>query len=252
MTTKEAVLKPGRLKKLKVLIRTLMQNKYSCIITSFNENPRILDVLKVATKIKNVDEVIVIDDGSMDNTPDVIRSNFPQVKLIVHEINKGKVEAVRTGVNTVKNNNLLLLDADLVGLVASEIENALDVFENKDLDCLVMLTEADKYNKLIRKIFKGTSYVAGDRIIKKEILENILKDTSIKNYGLEIAENKYLFKNNYKVARFQLSAVDLGKNSKYGMVKGTIGEIKMWRNIIETAGLKFFFEQKKLFGSKKY
>jgi glycosyltransferase involved in cell wall biosynthesis len=224
-----------------------MSNKYSCIITAFNESPRIVNVLKVSTKIKNVDEVIVVDDGSSDNTSNIIKSNFPQVKLIVHKINKGKVEAVRTGVNASKNNNLLLLDADLVGLVASEIENALDTFENDGLDCLVMLTEADKYNKLIRKIFKGTSYVAGDRIIKKEILENVLEDTSLKNYGLEIAENKYLFKNNCKVKRFQLSAIDLGKNSKYGIIKGTIGEIKMWRDIFKTAGFKFFFEQRRLF-----
>lgn len=227
-----------------------MLNKYSCIITAFNESPRIVNVLKTATKIKNVDEVIVVDDGSSDNTSSVIKSNFPQVKLIVHEINKGKVEAVRTGVNASKNNNLLLLDADLVGLVASEIEKALDIFENDSLDCLVMLTEADKYNKLIRKIFKGTTFVAGDRIIKKEILQNVLKDTSLKNYGLEIAENKYLFKNNSKVKRFQLSAIDLGKNSKYGIIKGTIGEIKMWRDIFKTAGFKFFFEQRRLFRDK--
>jgi len=227
-----------------------MLNKYSCIITAFNENPRILNVLKVAIKIKNVDEVIVVDDGSIDNTASVVKSNFPQVKLIVHETNKGKVEAVRTGVNASKNNNLLLLDADLIGLVASETEKALDIFENDNLDCLVMLTEADKYNKLIRKIFKGTSFVAGDRIIKKDILQNVLKDTSLKNYGLEIAENKYLFKNNCKVKRFQLSAIDLGKNSKYGIIKGTIGEIKMWRDIFKTAGFKFFFAQRKMFRDK--
>ncbi len=227
-----------------------MLKKYSCVVTAYNESPRIINVLKVATKIKNVDEIIVVDNGSSDNTSNVIKSNFSQVKLIVHEVNKGKVEAVRTGVNASKNNSLLLLDADLVGLVAIEIEKALDIFENDSLDCLVMLTEADKYNKLIRKIFKGTSYVAGDRIIKKVILQNVLKDTSLKNYGLEIAENKYLFKNNSKVARFQLSAIDLGKNSKYGIIKGTIGEIKMWRDIFKTAGFKFFFEQRKMFLSK--
>ncbi|HLD91933.1 MAG TPA: glycosyltransferase [Patescibacteria group bacterium] len=227
-----------------------MLNKYSCVITAFNEAKRINNVLGVVTRIENIDEVIVVDDGSNDNTPSVIKSNFPQVKLIIHEVNRGKVEAVRTGVNASKNNNLLLLDADLIGLVSSEIEKALDIFENDDLDCLIMLTEADKYNKLIRKIFKGTSYVAGDRIIKKEILENVLKDRLLKNYGLEIAENKYLFKNNCKVVRFQLSAIDLGKNSKYGVVKGTIGEIKMWRDIFKTAGFKFFFKQRKLFSDK--
>ncbi len=227
-----------------------MLNKYSCIITAFNEDLRITSVLKVATKVKNVGEIIVVDDGSSDNTSNIIKSNFPQVTLIMHKVNMGKVEAVRTGVNASKNSNLLLLDADLIGLVTSEVENALETFENNNLDCLVMLTEADKYNKLIRKIFKGTSYVAGNRIIKKVIIENVLKDKTLKNYGLEVAENKYLFKNNCKVRRLQLSAIDLGKSSKYGIVKGTIGEIKMWKDIFKTAGFKFFFQQKMLFKQK--
>lgn len=227
-----------------------MVKSYSCIVTAYNENPRITNVLKVATQIRNVSEVICIDDGSSDNTSDIVKSNFPKVKLVEHEINKGKVEAVRTGLGVSKNENLLLLDADLVNLKAVEIEKALDVFENYKLDCLVMLTEADKYNKLIRKIFKGTSYVAGDRIIKKEILEKILQDKTLKNYGLEIAENKYLLKNKSNVARFQLSAIDLGKNSKYGVIKGTMGEIKMWKDILSTAGIRFLFEQRKLFADK--
>lgn len=227
-----------------------MVKKYSCLITAYNENPRILEVLKAVLQIKNVSEVVCVDDGSSDNTSSVIESNFPMVKLIKHKVNKGKVEAMKTAVNVSKNENLLLLDADLVNLKIQEVERALGVFENNNLDCLIMLTEADKYNKFIRKIFKGTSYVAGDRIIKKEILEKVLLDRTLKNYGLEIAENKYLINNNNNVARFQLSAIDLGKNSKYGFIKGTIGEIKMWRDIFSTAGIKFLLEQRKFFKNK--
>jgi len=227
-----------------------MVNKYSCVIAAYNESPRILDVLRVVTQTKGISEVICVDDGSSDNTFSVVKSNFPVVKLIEHKINSGKVEAVRTGVRISQNENLLLLDADLVGLKAGEIERALDVFENKNLDCLVMLTQADKYNKLIRSIFKGTSYVAGDRIIKKDILEKVLQDKTLKSYGLEVSENKYLLKNKNKVGRFQLSAIDLGKNSKYGLVKGTREEIKMWKDILSTAGLKFFLDQRKLFSDK--
>lgn len=228
-----------------------MVKKYSCLITAYNENPQILNVLKIVTRVKNVSEIICVDDGSLDNTPDVVKANFPGVKLIVHETNKGKVDAIKTGIKVCRNANLLLLDADLVGLKKEEIEEALEIFEKNSLDCLVMLTRPDKYNRLVREIFKITTYVAGDRVLKKEILEKVLQDQSLKNYGLEIAENKYLLDSGKQVSRFQLSAVDLGKISKHGLIKGVIGEIRMWKDIFFTAGIKFLLQQKNLFAEER-
>ena len=52
-------------------------------------------------------EVIIIDDGSNDNTKDVVSAyieNNPDknIRLFIHDTNKGKGAAVRTGINTVQ------------------------------------------------------------------------------------------------------------------------------------------------------
>lgn len=229
-----------------------MADKFSCIIASYNENPRILKVLDVVNKVKSISEIICVDDGSIDNTAQIAKAHFPNIQVAIHTSNKGKVEAIRTGLEASINDSLLLLDSDLVGLKTEEIEKALSVFRNNKIDCLIMLTRADKYNRLVRKIFKGTSYVAGNRVIRKEILSNILEDKTLYGYGLEVAENKYLFKHKCSIARFQLSATDLGKIFKYGLIKGTIGEIKMWKEIFSSVGTGFFLEQKKLFKKVRY
>ena len=61
-------------------------------------------------------EVIVVDDGSDDATPDVVRAaaaRDPRVRLLRHEENRGKGRAVRAGVLASRGAFVLVTDADL-------------------------------------------------------------------------------------------------------------------------------------------
>ena len=48
--------------------------KVSCVIPAFNESSTIKNVLKVVKKVKTIDEIIVVDDGSTDGTRDIIEA----------------------------------------------------------------------------------------------------------------------------------------------------------------------------------
>lgn len=95
------------------------QHKLSVVIPAYNEEDGIADiverVLKVEPDLKKVGvdglELIVVDDGSKDKTPEIVR-RYPQVRLIQHKINKNYGGALKTGFHHATGDLLAFLDAD--------------------------------------------------------------------------------------------------------------------------------------------
>jgi glycosyltransferase involved in cell wall biosynthesis len=89
--------------------------KLSVIIPVYNEVESIQVILKRVQAQKLATEIIVVDDGSIDGTRDVLRKLDGKggVHIILHEQNKGKGAAVRTGMAAAKGDILLIQDADL-------------------------------------------------------------------------------------------------------------------------------------------
>jgi glycosyltransferase involved in cell wall biosynthesis len=104
---------------------------YSIVIPAYNESQRItrsLDrVLAYIAEQNWTAEVIVVNDGSRDNTSDIVRSyaqRHPIVRLIENPGNKGKGYSVRNGMLHASGDLLLFSDADL----SSPIEEAAKLF----------------------------------------------------------------------------------------------------------------------------
>jgi glycosyltransferase involved in cell wall biosynthesis len=87
-------------------------NKTSVIIPTFNRATvlsRAID--SVLSQSHAADEIIVIDDGSTDNTEQFIKKSYPQIKLI-KQTNKGVSAARNTGIKQATGDWLCLLDSD--------------------------------------------------------------------------------------------------------------------------------------------
>src|SRR5665648_399052 len=82
------------------------------IIPVLNESPTIASVVQFASKANGVTEVIVIDDGSIDGTPDEARSAGARV---VTSTLLGKGASMEDGMWAAQNDILLYLDGDLAG-----------------------------------------------------------------------------------------------------------------------------------------
>jgi glycosyltransferase involved in cell wall biosynthesis len=88
----------------------------SIVMPVYNECNTIEEILKRVESTDLVDEIVIIDDGSIDGTRDIlqkIQTAHPKVQLILHEKNKGKGAAVRTGIKAASCDLLLIQDADL-------------------------------------------------------------------------------------------------------------------------------------------
>lgn len=57
--------------------------------------------------------IVVVDDGSADDSIPVLREHFPQVELVEHGDNRGFAAAIATGVNAAKTEMLVFLNSDV-------------------------------------------------------------------------------------------------------------------------------------------
>lgn len=89
----------------------------TAVIPAYNERATIHEVLRrvLASPVDSV-EVIVVDDGSTDGTRELLTQGIaldPRVRVILHDRNRGKGAALRTGFAEARGRFIVVQDADL-------------------------------------------------------------------------------------------------------------------------------------------
>ncbi len=90
--------------------------KLSIIIVSWNVCHELLDCLRSMEKNKPSQdfEVIVVDNASTDDTADAIKSDFPEVRLIINSENRGFAAANNQGIEKAQGEYTLFLNPDTI------------------------------------------------------------------------------------------------------------------------------------------
>lgn len=90
----------------------------SIVIPNFNGSSllknNIPHVLSSMVNYSGLSELIVVDDASQDDSIEVMKRLFPQIKIIIHKINQGFSEAIKSGVINSKYDYVLLLNSDVI------------------------------------------------------------------------------------------------------------------------------------------
>lgn len=116
-----------------------------------NIGAAIEDAMRVASQLTDDFEVIVVDDGSADDTTGVVREyaeRYPQVQLVVHEVNQGYGAAVFDGLEAGTKEWAFFTDSDLQ-FVMDELQNLWALREKADL---VIGYRAPRRDPFIRKL----------------------------------------------------------------------------------------------------
>jgi glycosyltransferase involved in cell wall biosynthesis len=87
----------------------------SVIIPVYNEQATIAELLRRVRDVPVPTQIVVVDDGSTDGTTEVLRREAAagSIELVVHEVNRGKGAAVRSGLSRVRGDVVIIQDADL-------------------------------------------------------------------------------------------------------------------------------------------
>jgi len=89
--------------------------KLSVIIPIYNEKHTLEEIISRVQKTKLAEEIVLVDDGSVDGTRDIVKKYTDEKGFVVelHEKNQGKGAAVRTGFKAASGDIFLIQDADL-------------------------------------------------------------------------------------------------------------------------------------------
>ncbi len=204
--------------------------KASCIICAYNEEKRIGGVLAVLEGHALIAETIVVDDGSTDGTADIVRK-YPWVRLISQEQNAGKSAALAIGIAAAKNEFLVLLDADLIGLTKQNVTDLVEPVLSGDADMTISIRK----NSLGVYKLLDLDFISGERAFRKSLIANHLDVIALlPGFSLEVFINELAIKHTLAVKTVRWKNVtNPRKSSKTGLLKGTLGDLMMMRDILK-------------------
>lgn len=90
--------------------------KLSVVIPCYNEEKTIEQIINLVEAVPIEKEIIVIDDGSTDNSPNILKNivaQKPHIKLTLNTKNSGKGASVRQGLKQTTGDYVIIQDADL-------------------------------------------------------------------------------------------------------------------------------------------
>jgi glycosyltransferase involved in cell wall biosynthesis len=202
------------------------------LIPAHNEAARVGEVINVVKKIDSIDRIIVIDDGSEDNTSDIARLSGAEVLKL--ESNRGKAYAMDHGVNSTDEPILLFLDADLIFLDEKHILDLLQPVVDGDADMTMGVFRNGRFRTdIAHRISPGLS---GQRAMLRSVWNLLDHSRPMEKVGYGIENELQSLVRNGSVRFKKVDWVGVSqytKEEKLGTQKGFKLRMKMYQDIIK-------------------
>lgn len=204
--------------------------KVSVIIPAYNEAERIGAVIGAVLACPDADNVVVVDDGSEDDTVEAAKEYG--VRVIALPKNVGKGGAMATAIAETDADVFVFIDADLQGLRPKHITALIKPL--KDDENLMITAGRFRGGRLSTNLSQMVvPSINSQRAIRRSLLERV-PDFSESRFGVETMINNYVKKNKISMMEIPLEGVaQYLKEEKEGLVKGVGNRAKMYGDIIK-------------------
>jgi len=183
------------------------------LIPAFNEEDLIGETVKAAVAMPDVVEVVVVDDGSDDETPFVAYD--AGARVIQLDENSGKGAALNAGTAQTEGDIILMIDADL-GATAAETYRLLEPILADQADMSIAVMKAPPGHKGgfgfvmglarwgVRRLGGAdvSAPISGQRAIRRVLLEDIGGFES--GFGVETALTVDALRKGYRIVEVPL------------------------------------------------
>lgn len=202
--------------------------KVSAIIPAFNEAERIAAVLEPLVSSPEVDEIVVVDDGSTDETA-AVAGRFA-VRVVRLAENRGKAAAMAAGVEAARGDVLLFLDADLTGLTPAHVATMLDAYRAGDADVVISVFRDGRIGTDLSQ--RIAAFLSGQRVMSRALWERargVVEDTE---FGIETALTRLALKEGWRRKKVVLHGVShVRKEEKRGFWLGFADRMAMYWDV---------------------
>jgi len=215
----------------------------TAVIPAFNESETIASTITALRDLECIDRILVVDDGSSDNTADISRKSGAEVIRLGK--NKGKAHAMKTGYESTNTQVILFIDAD-VGRSAKEAIKLLEPVCRGDSDAtvarfasaknkggfgLVKRLSAWGLNIMTGKTF--SSVLSGQRCFKRQVLDGLSFDYS--SFGIEFGMTLDLLRKGVSLTEVD---VDMRHRATGRDLKGFLHRGKQFADIFKVILIK--------------
>ncbi len=144
-----------------------LSNNLTIIVPTYNEEKYIDDFCKNIKALCNNFQwnLIIVDDGSDDDTPDIVKNH--DIKIITHKSNRGYGAALKSGIKNASTDWILIIDADGTYPI-DYIDKLVELSDSADM---VVAARTGKNVKipLIRKPAKWVIAILANYLAKQKI-----------------------------------------------------------------------------------
>ena len=202
--------------------------KFAAVVPAYNEENTIADVVRVLVASPSIDQVIVVSDGSHDNTA-AVAARMGAIVVNLPE-NRGKGGAMLVGMKQTLADYILFMDADLIGLRQSHIEGMITPIIKGQAEMTLGVFKKGRASTDLAQKF--APYLTGQRVVKASLFRQ-MQDMDIARFGVELALTRFVEENGIKYEIVELGDLShVMKEEKLGLWKGFGARLKMYWEII--------------------